>query len=161
MIQSWDTALKAKDGNDYSVGLTFLKRRPNEVYLIDVVRCRMEFPELNARVVHEACKHASNVILIEDHGSGTSLIQNVKQHLSGVIGIAHHTDKPTRMYSATPLLEGGLLHLPQRAAWLEVFIEEYLAFPNGRHDDQMDALSLFLNWHGDKQRTFFEVDWGW
>ena len=107
VIQSWDTALKAKDGNDYSVGLTFLKRRPNEVYLIDVVRCRMEFPELNARVVHEASKHASNVILIEDHGSGTSLIQNVKQHLSGVIGIAHHTDKPTRMYSATPLLEDG------------------------------------------------------
>lgn len=161
IVQSWDTALKANDGNDYSVCLTFLIRRPNEVCLIDVARARLEFPELNERVIREAKKHAAKAILIEDHGSGTSLIQNVKPRLPGVIGISHHADKPTRMYSATPHLEGGMLHLPQGAPWLDDFLEEYLAFPKGRHDDQMDALSQFLNWHGDKQRTIFEVDWGY
>jgi hypothetical protein len=32
------------------------------------------------------------------------------------------------------------------APWLDDFITEYLAFPGGKHDDQIDALSQFLNW---------------
>ena len=161
VVQSWDTALKAKDSNDNSVGLTFLIRGRNEVYLTDVVRARMEFPELTERVVREASNQSATAVLIEDHGSGTSLIQLVRSTVLGVKGISHQSDKQTRMCTATPLLEGGILHLPKNAPWLDIFLEEYLAFPNGKHDDQMDALSLFLNWHREKQRTFFEADWGW
>ena len=36
------------------------------------------------------------------------------------------------MYGATPLLEGGILHLPKNAPWLDDFLAEYLAFPNGK-----------------------------
>lgn len=161
VIQSWDTALKAKDSNDYSVGLTFLVRGRNEVYLTDVVRARMEFPELKDRVVREASNQAATTVLIEEHGSGISLIQFIKSAVLGVKGISHQSDKETRMYAATPLLEGGLLHLPKTAPWLDDFQDEFLAFPNGKHDDQMDALSQFLNWHGEKQRSFFQADWGW
>ena len=160
VIQSWDTALKAKDSNDYSVGLTFLKLGPNEVYLIDIVRSRMEFPELMERVVREASNQSPKAILIEDHGSGTSLIQFVKPKVPGVIGISHQSDKETRMYAATPLLEGELLYLPKSAPWLDDFLDEYLAFPNGKHDDQMDALSQFLNWHSERQPTLFDADFG-
>jgi hypothetical protein len=37
------------------------------------------------------------------------------------------------------------LILPKAAPWLDEFELEYLAFP-GKYDDQMDALSQFLNW---------------
>ena len=160
VVQSWDTALKAKDSNDYSVGLTFLVRGRNEVYLIDVVRARKEFPELKKSVIREASLHAATAVLIEEHGSGISLIQEVRSAVLGIKGISHQSDKQTRMYGATPLLEGGILHLPKNAPWLDDFLAEYLAFPNGKHDDQMDALSQFLNWHGEKQRSCFEADWG-
>ena len=33
--------------------------------------------------------------------------------------------------------------LPRNAAWLEA---ELMAFPNGSHDDQADALSQLINW---------------
>jgi hypothetical protein len=36
--------------------------------------------------------------------------------------------------------------VPTRAPWLEDFQVEILAFPAGRHDDQVDALSQFLGW---------------
>ena len=36
--------------------------------------------------------------------------------------------------------------LPDKAAWLDEFRTELLAFPNGRYDDQVDALSQFLEW---------------
>jgi phage terminase large subunit-like protein len=36
--------------------------------------------------------------------------------------------------------------LPNKAPWLEDLRAEVLAFPNGRHDDQVDALSQLLLW---------------
>jgi predicted phage terminase large subunit-like protein len=44
----------------------------------------------------------------------------------------------------TDLFAGGSVRLPRRAAWLEDFMAELLAFP-GRHDDQVDALTQGLS----------------
>ncbi|MEM7781077.1 MAG: hypothetical protein AAF697_11870 [Pseudomonadota bacterium] len=42
------------------------------------------------------------------------------------------------------MVEAGQILLPTQAPWLEDFEHELLAFPNARHDDQVDALSLLL-----------------
>ncbi|MET4120500.1 hypothetical protein ABIB90_007540 [Bradyrhizobium sp. JR4.1] len=36
--------------------------------------------------------------------------------------------------------------LPSDAPWLDEYLSELLAFPYGRHDDQVDSTSQFLNW---------------
>jgi hypothetical protein len=36
--------------------------------------------------------------------------------------------------------------LPREALWLGELLHELLAFPNARHDDQIDSVSQFLNW---------------
>jgi hypothetical protein len=36
--------------------------------------------------------------------------------------------------------------LPNQAPWLAEFERELLAFPNGRYDDQLDALLQLLDW---------------
>ena len=38
------------------------------------------------------------------------------------------------------------MHLPDNGPWLPEFLSELLAFPNGRHDDQVDSVSQFLFW---------------
>jgi hypothetical protein len=38
------------------------------------------------------------------------------------------------------------VYLPKDPPWLSDFLHEMLAFPNGRHDDQVDGVSQFLNW---------------
>jgi transposase len=40
----------------------------------------------------------------------------------------------------------GYVLLPGRAPWLQDFQTEILQFPAGKHDDQVDSLSQFLNW---------------
>jgi hypothetical protein len=45
IVQSWDTANKAGELNDYSVGTTWL-RQDNSHYLLDVVRVRLDYPAL-------------------------------------------------------------------------------------------------------------------
>ena len=39
-------------------------------------------------------------------------------------------------------------------------MKEYLAFPNGKHDDQIDALSQFLSWQGTRPWPAFDADFG-
>jgi predicted phage terminase large subunit-like protein len=161
VVQSWDTAMKATDGSDFSVCLTFLVRNNNQFFLTDVCRERVEFPDLVKIVAPHARKHEADAILIEDAVSGTSLIQYARQAgLQGIIPIKPTTDKASRMMVGTPKLESGSLSLPKDAPWLVEFLKEYLAFPKARHDDQMDALSQFLQWVKSREDFVFEADFG-
>jgi len=54
-------------------------------------------------------------------------------------------DKAIRLDTVTPLLEEGLIYVPQEAPWLLNFKRELEAFPTGKYDDQVDALSQFLD----------------
>ena len=77
IIQSWDTAIKAKDENDYSVGIT-IGVNDQGYYILDVQRIKVEFPELMHAVQHFAQKWNPQAILVEDKASGQSLIQSLR-----------------------------------------------------------------------------------
>ncbi len=146
IIQSWDTASKAEEINDYSVCTTW-QENDDRYYLIDVLRQRLEYPDLKKRVIHEARRHGADVVLIEDKASGTHLIQDLK-HDGKVrpIAVQPEGDKVTRMSARSAKIEAGYVLLPESAAWLQDFQTEILQFPHGRHDDQVDSLSQFLAW---------------
>ena len=52
----------------------------------------------------------------------------------------------TRMVAESARIEAGHVVLPRDAPWLGEFLNELMAFPNGRHDDQVDSVSQFLSW---------------
>jgi len=83
-VQSWDTANKASELSDFSV-CTSWGIKGKDLYLLHVLRRRMEYPELK-RAVREQCQaFAASVVLIEDKASGTQLIQElVEQGLHAV-----------------------------------------------------------------------------
>ena len=56
-----------------------------------------------------------------------------------------------RSLSAAWLAQASTCALLQLPPWLEDFKAEILAFPAGRHDDQVDALSQFLGWADEKR----------
>jgi hypothetical protein len=66
------------------------------------------------------------------------------------------TDKRSRVIAQIDLFAGGSVRFPRRAAWLEDFTAELLAFP-GCHDDQVDALTQGLAWGRVKRGS---VSWG-
>ena len=75
VIQSWDTAYKAEELSDYSVCTTWLVRG-NLYYLINVLREKLNYPELKKTVVEHARKHLADSVIIENKGSGISLIDD-------------------------------------------------------------------------------------
>ena len=76
MVQSWDTASKAEEMSDYSACTSWLVKG-NDYYLIDVLREKLNYPELKRRIIHHALSFNANSVSIEDKGSGTSLIQDL------------------------------------------------------------------------------------
>ena len=51
-----------------------------------------------------------------------------------------------RLHAQTATIENGFVHLPQSAPWLAEYLHELSVFPNGRHDDQVDATAQFPDW---------------
>jgi predicted phage terminase large subunit-like protein len=146
VTQSWDTASKAEEINDYSVGTTWL-RHGEDHYLLDVARVRLDYPHLKRHIAELVERHQADAVLIEDKGSGTQLIQDLQYEGKVLpIGILPQQDKVTRMHGQTAKIEAGYIWLPKAAAWLADFQVEVLQFPRGRHDDQVDSISQYLTW---------------
>jgi predicted phage terminase large subunit-like protein len=149
VIQSWDTANKATELNNFSVcttwGVVGRKR-----YLLDVYRARLNFPDLKRKVKELASRYQPQKILVEDRASGTQLIQELT---GAVFGITPYvppsgTDKVMRLHAQTATFEAGSVLLPERAPWLDVYIAELTGFPGSKYDDQVDSTTQALDYLG-------------
>jgi len=146
IVQSWDTASKATELSDYSVCTSWGILGKN-LYLLDVLRRRMEYPELKRAVRAQYERFHPSVVLIEDKASGTQLIQElIADGLYAVTRYQPQFDKVMRMHAQTAMIENGFVHLPDAAPWLAQYLHELTAFPNGRHDDQVDSTAQMLDW---------------
>jgi len=146
IVQSWDTASKADQANDYSVCTSWLVRDQN-AWLVNIFRAKLEYPRLRHQIVELARQWKTDLVLIEDAGSGIQLIQDLKVNTElSMKGIVPKDDKATRMLSVSHLIEAGRIAIPADAPWLADFQREVTLFPNGKHDDQVDSVSQFLRW---------------
>ena len=105
----------------------------------DVFRGRLQYPDLRRKVANLAAVHEANTVLIENAGSGMALLQDLWRDLprgmSRPIGRKPEGSKVDRMVAQSAKVEAGHVHLFREAYWLDMFLHELLAFPNGRHDD--------------------------
>ena len=147
LVHSWDTAIKADSDHDASACAVFARLADGTHQLRDMWVGRVEYPELKRTLIRLAERDRPHAILIEDKASGQSLIQDMRQAAGWpVIAVQPQGDKVTRFARITPMIEAGLIALPRYAPWLASFEAELLAFPNGAHDDQVDAFSQYCNW---------------
>ena len=146
IVQSWDTAIKTGANNDPSVCLTFYEFE-GKSYLHHAWVKRLEYPDLKRFFYEHTEKHNPHAILLEDKASGQQLLQDVKResHLP-IIPMRPKVDKVTRFAAISAMIEAGKLILPTHAPWLADFEAELLAFPEAPHDDQVDALTQYLDW---------------
>src|SRR5271166_6848268 len=146
VVQSWDTANKASELSDFSV-CTSWGIKGKDLYLLHVLRRRMEYPELKRAVREQRDAFAASVVLIEDKASGTQLIQElIADGLHAVTRYQPQADKIMRMHAQTAMIENGFVHLPKEAPWLAEYLHELTAFPKGKHDDQVDSTAQMLDW---------------
>jgi predicted phage terminase large subunit-like protein len=102
----------------------------NPLLLLEVLRDRVLYPELKAHAISQAKKHGPDKILIEEAGVGRTLVKDLKTAGFPAVGVFPQGDK----------FANRQVFCPEAAPWLVAFENELFAFPNGRYDDQVDAL---------------------
>lgn len=179
IVQSWDCANKERDMNDWSVCTTWGVH--NTGYdLLDEWRERVTYPKLYKAAIEQAELYDPAVVLIEDRGNGTALIQDLKVNTRvPVVAIEPVGDKVMRLSNESPAYESGLVRHPKQAdaPWITDHEAELVSIPATRHDDRGDSVSQFLKWakksagrlvyaslprEGDHRRTgVIDVDYGY
>jgi predicted phage terminase large subunit-like protein len=145
LVMSIDTAMKGDELADFSVATVWLVRGGYS-YLIDLWRERVDYPNLKHAVWRLREKHPKATLLVEDKGSGTSLIQELRANNISVIQITPEGDKITRCAAISAQFEAGSVFFPKSAPWLDALKAELLGFPNVKNDDQVDSVTQALTW---------------
>jgi predicted phage terminase large subunit-like protein len=144
-IQTWDTAFKEKSHNDYSVCGTW-GIDANGYYLIEVKRYKLSFPDLLIQVKEQYNKWQPDKVLMEDAASAQDIIPSIKRETKIPVFPIAPMNKIVRAHAVSPIIESGQVYIiDQGGDWIEPFISEHAAFPNGAHDDQVDVTTISLS----------------
>lgn len=158
VVQSWDTAVSDGPNSDYSVCTTW-GFRDGKWSLLDVLRQRLAYPDLKAAVLRLHQQWKADKVIIELAGSGHSLWHEFRaERRFKPIMMKVTEDKETRVNGVTGQLSAGRVLLPVSAPWLEAFRTELRSFPYGKHDDQVDSMTQFLEFDIAK-RAWVDMDY--
>ena len=151
---SVDATFKDSDTSDF-VAIEVWGKLNGDYYLIDLIKKRMDFPETLRAIRHMASKYPQkHSILVEDKANGSAIISMLRHEIEGIIPITPKESKVARANAITGIVEGGNVYLPEYADFTGEFVEEFASFPNGVHDDLVDACTQFIN-----KFKFFSADY--
>ena len=143
-----DTAYTDKSYND-ATSLMAAIYVNNIVYIKEVKAVRLEFPELLKEIQSFVLVNGytnQSRIYVEPKASGKSIVQQLKKTTG--LNIIEDTpptqDKVSRVSAITPTIEAGRVKLLD-GRYIDEFLNECSAFPNGNHDDMVDTLVMCVN----------------
>jgi len=144
-IISIDATFKDSDTSDF-VSIQVWGKRGADMYLIDRVKDRMDFVTTIQAIRNMVAKHPdASMKLIEDKANGSAIISMLRREIGGIVAVNPQGGKVARAYAVSPHIESGNVYLPADKPWVDEFIEECAVFPNGKHDDDVDAMTQALN----------------
>lgn len=144
-ILSVDATFKDEDDNDFVAIQVWGKTRAN-MYLIDNLKARLNFPATLQAIRNMLKKHPGiGAKYVEDKANGPAIIAMLNREIGGFIKVNPQGGKIARVNAVSPYIEAGNVFLPRHAEWVHDFVEEAAAFPKGKNDDQVDAMSQALN----------------
>lgn len=170
VVAFYDGAYTTKEHNDPSalaVLGTFMDNYPNPdpelrkmqslsgTPKVMLARCWAERLAINdaVRKLDETCRrYRVSLLLVENKANGISVVQElhrlfVEKPYSVVLVDPGHrnADKVARTMSVVPLFEDEMVYCPN-TDWARAVRDEFIVFPRGSHDDQVDAVVGGLRW---------------
>jgi predicted phage terminase large subunit-like protein len=157
VIQVYDTAFSEEDQKHsaYTARTTWgifeaEDRKPNDdgimmpadcVILLERYNKRVGFPELRDEALRAYKDYKPDRVLIEKKASGQSLLQELRKFGVPLVAVRADTDKVSRAYAASGILEHGFVHHLDRG-WCEDVIGQCAEFPTGEYSDLVDTCTM-------------------
>jgi predicted phage terminase large subunit-like protein len=160
-IRTYDLAISTATSADYTASFRVGKTMDNKFYIDGGYVRRMDYPQQRRYILDRVRTERSTIHYVEDALHAKGLVHELKRELGpngyrlklrGVV-----SDKLTRALSFAAAAEAGQVFLV-KDKWNQYFIDEACRFPKGRHDDQIDAISLafgVMEERADKRLYFF------
>ncbi len=140
-----DATFGSKSETADGVGLLVMGGKLTKRYIFTDETKPMSYPETK-KAIRDLLAAYPDVtrILVEKAAAGDPLIQDLELEFAGMMGLGVRSDKKVRCAAMSPAIEAGTVYLLDGAYWLDDFIAEVCLFPNGKHDDRVDALSQLM-----------------
>lgn len=147
LVLSADLTFRDTKASDYAVLQVWL-RVGQTAYLLDMVRRRMNFTDTQDALRHMAARWPqAHAKFIEAKANGDAVINSLQREIPGLIPVEPEGGKVARASAVSPFAHSGNIVLPTASllANIEELRDEARNFPNGAHDDTIDALSQGVN----------------
>ncbi|RDE25139.1 hypothetical protein DV711_06175 [Motiliproteus coralliicola] len=146
---AWDLAIGKNESNDYSVGITVGIDRQRKLWVVDIRRGRWNSKEIVDQILDCWDVWRSEKTGIEkghiEMAIGPYLEEEIVRR--GYTAFFYEglppgrRDKALRARPIQGMMQRGMVLFRQRCDRAQELINELLRFPNGTHDDQVDALA--------------------
>ncbi len=152
-----DPASEKKKGSDYTVAMVVGLGADGNLYLVDMVRDRLNLTERAQVILRLHRKHRPKLVGYERYGMQADIehiqyLQDQQNYRFPILELGGAMPKNDRIRRLIPDFEQGRVYLPQsliyidcqnkaRDLTLEFIEEEYQSFPVAAHDDMLDCLS--------------------
>ena len=140
LVMAADLAISQKEGSDYTAICVMHKKDNGDIIIVDVIRDRLPFNS-QLQLIHSiANKYNVRQVGIEKVAYQAAAIQELLRTTElNIKEIVPDRDKVTRFQPLAARYEQGLVYHNRNLS--QVFENELLSFPEGEHDDMIDACS--------------------
>ena len=145
--RGYDLAASTKTSADFTASFRVAMDKNGNLYIADGYRAKVEYPEQRRFIVEKMRTEADTEHGIEAALHGKAVVQDLRSDMSVSGALKEVTvtaDKLSRALKWVNLAEAGKVFLI-RGPWIKAFVDEVAAFPTGRHDDQIDAVSTAVS----------------
>jgi predicted phage terminase large subunit-like protein len=146
IVLSVEPGHRGGEGRSYSV-IQAWARSDGNYLLIDQWREQCKYGELRSAYKAFVRKYRPAAALIEATANGPALIADARRpHVRVIEIVPNGRSKAERVREHIGTIRAGHIRLAGGRAWRDEFIAEFVAFPSGSFDDQVDATTQYLEW---------------
>lgn len=167
LIHGWDTALKDKTQNDFTVGALWGISGGNR-YLLREARGQWALSEIKTQLeaMYEWARarwpFTGQTIYVGNAANGPEVVAQMRDRVPGIVSVPEGAggDKVQRAHAVEPQLAAGNVFVPgagrlepdgflgpdpdRTPGWVMDFVAEHTSFPNAAHDDRVDTTTMVL-----------------
>lgn len=147
-VATVDCAMKASERSDFSVVSIFRQHVDKTWYMVDIWREQKSLSAIAEAIIKLNRIWDINYAIIEEAGMGFQLLDEYSgKLLVPLIAYSPHGkgSKEFRADKIWPYIKTGMILFPQQKAWMQETKKELIGFPNAKHDDIVDTLSILVD----------------